>query len=64
MVANAILLTKVCTLFILMQIICMVKLMINSVFGKIMENLRKSVELKYVRRPSFVSQKIFSKKFC
>ena len=64
MVANAILLKKVCTLFILMQIICMVKLMINSVFGKIMENLRKSVELKYVSRPSFVSQKIFSKRFC
>ena len=44
--------------------------MINSVFGKTMENLRKriSVELinnakdyvKCVSRPSFVSQKIFS----
>ena len=47
--------------------------MINSVFGKTMENLRKRicVELinntkdyvKYVSRPSFVSQKIFSKNF-
>ena len=47
------------------------KLMINIVFAKTMENLRKSVELinnakDYVRcvsRPSFVSQKIFSKNF-
>ena len=49
------------------------KLIINSVFGKTLENLRKwiCVELinnakDYVRRvskPSFVSQKIFSKNF-
>ena len=49
------------------------KLMINSAFGKTMENLRKriNVELinsaedyvKYLSRPSSVSQKIFSKNF-
>ena len=49
------------------------KLMINSVFGKIMENLRKRIcvklinnakdYVKCVSRPSFVSQKIFSKNF-
>ena len=45
--------------------------MINSVFGKTMENLRKRIQVelinnakdyvKYVSRPSFISQKIFSK---
>ena len=44
----------------------------NSAFGKTMENLKKiSVKLvnnardykKYVSKPSFVSQKIFSKNF-
>ena len=49
------------------------KLMINSVFGKTMENLRKRIRVelisnakdyvKYLSRPSFVSQKIFSKNF-
>ena len=49
------------------------KLIINSAFGKTMENLRKRicVELinnakdffKYVSRTSFISQKIFSKTF-
>ena len=41
-----------------------------SVFGKTMENLRKSVKLinarknvKCISKPSFVSQKIFSKNF-
>ena len=45
----------------------------NSVFGKKMENLRKRINVrlvnndkdyvKYIRKPSFVSQKIFSKNF-
>ena len=48
-----------------------IKLMINSVYGKPMENLRKRINVrlvnnardykKYVSKPSFVSQKIFSK---
>ena len=47
------------------------KLMINSVYGKTMENLRKGVNVKLINnakdyvnsvsRPTFVSQKIFSK---
>ena len=49
------------------------KLMNNSVYGKAMKNLRKRVKVRllnnakdnktYVSKPSFVSQKIFSKKF-
>ena len=47
--------------------------MINSVYGKIMENLRKRINVRlvnnakdyknYVNKPSFVLQKIFSKHF-
>ena len=47
------------------------KLMINSVYGKTMENLRKRVNVrlvnnakdypKYTSKPSFVSQKFFKK---
>ena len=46
----------------------------SSTFGKTMENLRKRINvrlvnkakdyIKCVNRPSFVSQKIFIKKFC
>ena len=49
------------------------KLMVNSVYGKTMENLRKRVSVKlvnnekdyvkYVSRPTFVSQKILDKNF-
>ena len=50
------------------------KLMINSVYGKTMEHLRKRINVrlavgnvkdykKYVSKPSFTSQKIFSKNF-
>ena len=45
----------------------------NSVFAKTMENLRKKINaklvnnakyyIKYISKPSFVSQKIFSKSF-
>ena len=50
------------------------KLMINSVYGKTMEHLRKRINVrlavgnvkdykKYVSKPSVTSQKIFSKNF-
>ena len=47
--------------------------MINSVYGKAMENLRKRINvrivnnekdyLKHVNKPTFISQKIFDKNF-
>ena len=49
------------------------KLMINSVYGKTMENLRKSVNvrfvnnkidfLKYTSKPTYVTHKLFDKNF-
>ena len=49
------------------------KVMNNDAYGKTIENLRKRVKVrliydakdykKYVRKPSFVSQKIFNKNF-
>ena len=49
------------------------KLMYNSVFGKAMENLRKIISvrlvnnakdyIRHIKKPSFVSQKLFSKNF-
>ena len=49
------------------------KLMINSVYGKTMENLRKRINvrfvnskkdfLKYTSRPPYVNQKLFNKNF-
>ena len=49
------------------------KLMNDNTFGKTMENLRKRIRVRlvtnageykeYVSKPSFVSQKIFSKNF-
>ena len=49
------------------------KLMINSVYGKTIENLRKKINvrlvnnekdfLKYTRRPTYVTQKLFDKDF-
>ena len=49
------------------------KLLINSIYGKCMENIRKRINVKlinnstdylrFVSKPNFVSQKIFSKNF-
>ena len=49
------------------------KLMINSVYGKAMENLRKRINvrfvsnkkdfLKYTSRPTYVNHKLFNKNF-
>ena len=49
------------------------KLVINSVYGKTMENLRKRINVrlvnnekdysKHINKPSFISQKIFDKNF-
>ena len=51
----------------------LLKLMNNSVYGKIVENLRKRINvrlvnnakdhLKYVSKQTFISQKIFNKNF-
>ena len=50
------------------------KSMINSVYGKTMENLRKRINvrfvnskkdfLKYTSRPTYVNHKLFDKNFC
>ena len=49
------------------------KLMINSVYGKTMENLRKGINvrlvnnekdfLRYTSRPSYIAHKVFSKNY-
>ena len=50
------------------------KLIINSVYGKTMENLRKRIDvrfennkkdfLKYTSKPTYVTHKLFNQKFC
>ena len=49
------------------------KLLVNSIYGKFMENIRKRINIKlinnskdyarYVSKPNFISQKIFSRDF-
>ena len=39
------------------------KLMINSVYGKTMKNLRKKINVKYTSRPTFVTHKLFDKDY-